>query len=315
MTSILTLTLNPALDIAASVDHIVIGPKLRCEGGHFSAGGGGVNASRAIQTLGGESDTFVAVGGSIGALLVKRMHKAGITPILFETNGETRQNISVHEVHSNQQLRVVLPGPVWQDRCQTEILPRIMELVTPDTWVIASGSLPDGLPADFYVHLNTAIITAGARMILDTSNPALTASVNSARHPYEILRMNRLEAEALAKKPFATISEEADFAKKLVEDGVARIAILARGGDGSIIATSGRCFIVHPPKTPVQSKVGAGDSFVGALTLALSNGQTLETAAILAASAAASAVQTTAGNLCEKPAVEMLVPQCVVERL
>ncbi len=315
MTRILSLTLNPALDIAASVDKIVIGPKLRCEGGQFSAGGGGVNASRAIRILGGDSTCFVAVGGAIGALLVEQLRKIDIDPVLFETNGQTRQNIAVHEAHTNQQLRVVLPGPVWGEACNRDIVPRILEHITPDTWVIASGSLPDGLPVDFYQHLNAAVVNAGARLVLDTSNRVLEASVSGAGLPYEILRMDLLEAEELAGKPFANKCEQADFAQKLVNDGVAGMAILARGADGSIFATKERRFMVHPPATPVDSKVGAGDSFVGALTLALSQGQPLQQAGILATSAAASAVQTPAGELCVPEMVADLMDRCVVENL
>ena len=202
MTPILTITLNPALDIAASVDEIVIGPKLRCEGGQIGPGGGGINVTRAIKILGGNSEAFVATAGVLGDLLVKQLRKHNIDPIRYETDGHTRQSLSVYEESSGKQLRLILPGPIWTQPQINNLIESILAHVKAGEFVVASGSLPPGLPDNLYIKLNTALQDKGAQMVLDTSEETLITSVKSAVHPYAVLRMNRIEAETLADRTF-----------------------------------------------------------------------------------------------------------------
>jgi|LGOV01.1.fsa_nt_gb 6-phosphofructokinase 2 len=315
MTPILTITLNPALDIFGSVDEIEIGPKLRCEGGQIDAGGGGVNVSRAIKILGGESQAFVATAGVLGDVLVKQIRKHDIHPFRYETDGHTRQSLSIYEESSGKQLRLILPGPIWTQAQVDGLLDCILENTETGAFVVASGSLPPGVPDDFYINLNTALRQKNARMVLDTSGDVLMTSVKSVEHPYAILRMDRLEAEFLAGHSFPTAKEMVDFAQKMVHDNIAEIVVLARGAEGSVFASATERFHVQPPKTPVRSVVGAGDSLVGGLTLALAQGKSLQDAGLLAASTASSAVQTGASGLCIREVVEQIMTECVVERL
>lgn len=315
MTPILTITLNPALDIAASVDEIVIGPKLRCEGGQFTPGGGGVNVTRAINILGGESEAFVATAGVLGDLLVKQLRKRNIDPIRYETNGHTRQSLSIFEEASGKQLRLVLPGPIWTERQLTRLLENIMVHVEDGAIVVASGSLPPGLSDGFYIDLNTALQRKNASMVLDTSEETLLTSVKSAVHPYAVLRMDRLEAEGLAGHTFPTPLEMVDFAQSLVHKGIAEVIVMARGADGSVFASATERLHICPPKSSILSAVGAGDSLVGGLTLALAQGKSLEQAGLIAAAAASSAVQTSAADLCLREMTERIMTECVVTRL
>ncbi|MGE4611040.1 MAG: hexose kinase [Paracoccaceae bacterium] len=315
MTPILTITLNPALDIFGSVDEIEIGPKLRCEGGQIAAGGGGVNVSRAIKILGGKSSAFVATAGVLGDVLVKQIRKHGVDPIRYETDGHTRQCLNISEGSSGKQLRLVLPGPIWTSAQVVGLLARILEHTETDAIVIVSGSMPPALPYDFAVSLNTALRQKNARMILDTSGDALITSVKSAKHPYAVLRMDRLEAEFLAGREFPTAIEMVDFAQQMVNDGIADIVILARGADGSVFASATERFQIRPPKIPIQSMVGAGDSLVGGLALGLAQGDTLERAGLLAVSSATSAVQTGTTELCTKEVTKRLMTECVVTQL
>jgi len=315
MTPILTITLNPALDIFGSVDEIEIGPKLRCEGGQIDAGGGGVNVSRAIKILGGDSEAFVATAGVLGDVLVKQIRKHDIEPIRYETNGHTRQSLSIFEESSGKQLRLILPGPIWTQAQVDGLLDCILLHTNNNAIVVASGSLPPGVPDDFYINLNTILRQKNARMVLDTSGDVLTTSVKSVQQPYYVLRMDRLEAEFLAGRSFPTVIEMADFAQKMVTDNVAEIVILARGAEGSVFASATERFHIQPPETPVRSVVGAGDSFVGALTMTLANGGSLKEAAMLATSTASSAVQTGESDLCVREVVDQIMTQCVTETL
>jgi len=288
---------------------------LRCDGGQIDPGGGGVNVSRAINILGGTSEAFVATAGVLGELLVKQLRKHGIDPIRYETNGHTRQSLSIFEETSGKQLRLVLPGPIWTDRQVKRLLESIMVHVEEGALVVASGSLPPGVGDDFYVNLNTALKRKNARMVLDTSEETLLTSVKSAVRPYAVLRMDRLEAEGLAGKAFATPTDMVDFAQSLVHKNIAEVVVMARGADGSVFASKNERFHVRPPKTSVLSAVGAGDSLVGGLTLALSQSKPLEEAGLLATAAASSAVQTSASNLCIRSVTEDIIEHSVLERL
>lgn len=307
--------MNPALDISGSVDQIVIGPKLRCDGGQIDPGGGGVNVSRAIGILGGQSEAFVATAGVLGELLVKQLRKHGIDPIRYETNGHTRQSLSIYEEESGKQLRLVLPGPIWIERQVKRLLESVMVHVEDGALVVASGSLPPGVPDDFYIELNTALKRKNARMVLDTSEETLITSVKSAVRPYAVLRMDRLEAEFLAGRTFPTPTEMVDFAQEMVRDNIAEVVVLARGPDGSVFASANERFHIRPPKTEVLSAVGAGDSLVGGLSLALSQGKSLLEAGLLATSAASSAVQTGASDLCIRSVTERIMTECEVTQL
>lgn len=310
MTPILTITLNPALDIAASVDTIVVGPKLRCEGGQIDAGGGGVNVSRVVQEMDADCKTFVATAGDTGNALVNRMKACGLDPVRFETEGETRQSISVFEESTGKQLRLVLPGPVWDKDDNERLMSHLSGLIEPDTIVVASGSLPPGVPDDFYVHLNKLITSRSGRMVLDTSGSALDCAVEHVDAPYAVLRMDRLEAEDLAKQTFETAQSMADYARGMVNNDVAETVIFARGDEGSVFVTSTEKFLIRPPKVPARSKVGAGDSFVGALVASMAKGYDLQTSGRLATGAASAAVQTEATDLCKRQDIEDTAVKC-----
>ena len=152
-------------------------------------------------------------------------------------------------------------------------------------------------------------------MVLDTSEDALMTSVKSVVRPYAVLRMDRLEAEFLTGQAFPTPTEMVDFAQKMVNDNIADVVVLARGADGSVFASKTERFHVRPPKTAVRSAVGAGDSLVGGLTLALSQSRSLEEAGLLAAAAASSAVQTGASDLCIRSVTEEIMKNCILDRL
>jgi 6-phosphofructokinase 2 len=181
--------------------------------------------------------------------------------------------------------------------------------------VVASGSLPPGISDDFYIELNTALKQKNARMVLDTSEETLLTSVKSAVRSYAVLRMDRLEAEGLAGQALVTPTDMVDFAQSLVHKNIAEVVVMARGADGSVFASKNERFHVRPPKTPVLSAVGAGDSLVGGLTLALSQSKSLEEAGLLATAAASSAVQTEASNLCIRSVTEDIMRHSILERL
>lgn len=315
MTAILTITLNPTVDIATEADTVEPERKLRCSRPKTDPGGGGINVSRAITLLGGHSTAFVAVGGPLGDKLVHLLAEAGIGLAPFPAPGETRQSFSVTDQSTGAQYRFVMPGPLWPRRSVDAALSRIARAAPKGGIVVLSGSQPPGVPVDFPTRLTSRIARAGARLLLDTSGKPLHHLCRASARPAYVLRMDEDEAEGLAGRPLPTRDASADFAQSLVTRGLAQIVIVARGADGSVMATADHRWHCAAAKVPVVSKVGAGDSFVGALALALSRGDELPRALQFGVAAASAAVMTEATQLCRPSDVRRLLPQCVVTAL
>ncbi|MCB1440534.1 MAG: 1-phosphofructokinase family hexose kinase [Nitratireductor sp.] len=310
MPSILTITLNPTVDLSIHADAMEPDRKLRCSRPETDPGGGGINVSRAINELGGHSTAFVAVGGPTGDKVMRLLAEAGIALAPFPAPGETRQSLTVTDRSSGQQYRFVMPGPDWRKSDVSSAISRIARAAPEDGMVVLSGSQPPGVPADFPARLAARIARTKARFFLDTSGKALSNLLEAPTKPADVLRMDELEARELAGRELATRSESADFAQSLVKRGIAHAVIVARGSDSNILATSDNRYAVEVPSVPVVSKVGAGDSFVAGFTLALARGQPLPAALQYGAASAAAAVMTPATDLCRASDVRKLLPAC-----
>ncbi len=304
---ILTLTLNPALDMATEVKDILPGHKLRCTDPHLDPGGGGLNVSRAIKALGGDSLALVALGGLTGDRLAGLIRADGVTFLSILGPGETRQSLTVTEGASGKQYRFMLPGPVWGEAERARVFTLLSATARPGGYSVISGSQPPGVPEDFPGRLAASM--EGSHVVLDTSGPALFSAV---RHPIPglaVLRMDGEEGEELAGKPLKSRVETADFAEALVKSGVAARVIIARGADGNVLADGRQRLFSPAPKVTVRSTVGAGDSFVAAFVLALARGQDSASALSMGSAAAAAAVMSDATQLCRAEDVMRLMPE------
>ncbi len=315
MSDILTITLNPTVDFSTSAKRVRPDHKVRCTAAMRDPGGGGVNVARAIHILGGDACAFAAVGGHMGQILLSLLGREGVQVHPFDIPGETRQSMAVTERRTGQQYRFVMPGPIWDAELVKCVLAEIHKTVPKDGYVVLSGSNPPGVPDDFPAMLAQQINGTGARLVVDTSGRALRQMANDPVIPPYLLRMDRAEAEELAGEPLETVKTLSDFASALVKRDVAQMIVMALGAKGSVLAMNDECWHVNAADVPVRSKVGAGDSFVGALVLALSRGDAPALALQKGAAAASAAVMTDATRLCPRTEAEMLVQQCPLVRL
>lgn len=314
-TQILTITLNPTVDFSTSAKRVRSGHKVRCDTPLRDPGGGGVNVARAIHILGGEACAFAAVGGHMGRILQSLLEQEGVRVHPFEVQGETRESMAVIERKTGKQYRFVMPGPRWNEAQVEAALEQICSVVPKGGFVVLSGSNPPGVPDDFAARLRRMIASSGARLIVDTSTKALRLLANTPTDPPYLLRMDKSEAEELADAPLETVTELAEYAATLVERGVAQVIVLALGHLGSVLVTKDAAWHAAAAEVPVLSKVGAGDSFVGALTLALAQGDAVQFALQKGVAAASAAVMTDATRLCLRHEVEGLLAQCPLVQL
>jgi 6-phosphofructokinase 2 len=303
---ILTLTLNPALDMATEVPEILPGQKLRCSEPLLDPGGGGLNVSRAIRALGGDSLALVAIGGLTGDRLAGLIREAGVTFLSILGPGETRQSLTVTEEKTGRQYRFMLPGPVWGEAERARVFTLLRATARPGGISVISGSQPPGVPKDFPAQLAESM--PGSRVVLDTSGKPLEEAVKNPIAGLDVLRMDGEEAESLTGHALHSREETADFAQGLARAGVARKIVVARGADGNVLATADRRLFSPAPKVRVRSTVGAGDSFVAALVLAVARGQDDAEALAMGSAAAAAAVMTDATQLCRPEDVMRLRP-------
>jgi 6-phosphofructokinase 2 len=308
---ILTVTLNPALDISTGVDAVRPERKLRCEHPRCDPGGGGINISRAIATLGGQTTALVALGGAMGEQLRDLLDAQGISVSQLQSPGETRLSFSVTDQTSGEQYRFVLPGPMWSQTQVGAALQAIVSAAPSTGYIVYSGSQPPGFPDDFIAQLSAALPEA-ARLIADTSGGPLMAVAQSGNAKIDVLRMDGEEADAVAKTALTTRQDSADFAQTLVRRGVAKRVIIARGAEGSVMATPTERWFCAAALVPVVSKIGAGDSFVAGFVLALAQGKTDAEALASGVAAASAAVMTPATELCRASDVVALLGQCSV---
>lgn len=305
MRPILTLTLNPALDIATTVPVVRPDEKLRCGDPSYNSGGGGLNVSRALHRLGVASLALVALGGLTGDQLANLLRAEGIDFLALKSPGETRQSMNVTERQSGAQYRFLLPGPVWDDADQARVINLLTATARPGGIAVISGSQPPGVPANFPGSLAAAM--PETQIVLDTSGAALAEAVACPISGLAVLRMDSDEAEALACQTLPNTAATAEFARSLIARGVAQVVIVARGAEGNVLVTSAEHLIARPPHVAVKSAVGAGDSFVAGLVMAMARRDDWSAALALGTACAAAAVMTEATELCRMEDVERLL--------
>lgn len=307
--AILTITLNPAVDLETETDTLIPGEKLRCAAPRRDPGGGGINVARAVTILGGEAAAAIALGGPVGESLVAQVEGQGVRVHWLRAPGETRQNLSVIETTTGKQYRFIFPGPDWSAEDAARLPEQVLPLAAPGDFVVLSGSLPPGVPTGAYVDLARGLSEKGAEVIADTSGRALSALASADLDLY-MLRMDSAEAEELLRRPLPDNRDSASTAAGLVAAGAARHVVLARGPEGSVGANADGRWFAPAADVPVASLTGAGDSFVAGATLALSRGADLATALQWGTAAASSAVTTEATALCDKAVFDRLLPLC-----
>lgn len=312
---ILTITLNPTVDFCTTSPEITAGPKLRCTEPQIDPGGGGINVARAVKLLGGQATALVAIGGAAGAHLLQRLALEGVPTVAFQGPGETRQSMSVIDQDDGKQFRFVMPGPAWEDADVPRALTSVDQATSEDTLVVLSGSQPPGVAKDFPSILSEHVAGRRARLIVDISGPALFHLAERPREALYVLRMNGEEGEELAGRPLPTREDTAAFARDLISRGVARIVIVARGADGSVMATDEGAWHCVSPPAKVISKVGAGDSFVGGFTLSLARELPVQECLRLGVAAASAATMTEATRLCDPELTQQQLEGCEVTQL
>lgn len=300
---ILTLTINPAVDLTTSVERIEPTRKLRCAGQTREPGGGGINVARVVRRLGADVTAIYTAGGVVGEMLTALVAAESVRGEPAPIEGDTRENVMVDETSTGLQYRFVLPGPELRETEWRGILDRLERLEPFPAWVVASGSLAPGAPADFYRQAAAVVKARGGKLILDTSGAALKQGLG----PGVCLIKPNLEelAELVGASPDAEF-DAAAACREIVAAGKAEIVALTLGADGAMLVTGDGVWRAPAVKIKPASAVGAGDSFVGGMVWSLSRGDALETAFRYGMAAGAAALLTPGTGLCRADDIHRL---------
>jgi 6-phosphofructokinase 2 len=263
---ILTITLNPCIDKSSMVSKMKPESKLRCTEVVHEAGGGGINVSKALKRLELPSIALFPSGGHNGAMLCSLLRKEGLLYHSFESSMETRENWIVLETETNNQFRFTFPGQPIEAAVLNSLVNHIKTFRP--SFVVASGSLPTGVPEDFYGNIISAANEAGAQCIVDTSGPALEALEGKKAR---LIKPNIGELSRLLGKEKISREEVPDAAREVIAKNYAEILAVSMGGEGAWLVSKTEQYFVSAPPVEKKSTVGAGDSMVAGLTYAFEN--------------------------------------------
>jgi 6-phosphofructokinase 2 len=303
---IATLTMNPAIDKSSAVHQVVAEWKLRCDPPVYEPGGGGLNVSRAIRKLGGDSEAFYPAGGLAGQMLSDLLDREGLQHRAMSIAGVTRENFIVLEKSTGQQYRFGMPGPTLQEAEWRRCLEEISHLLPQIDYLVASGRLSPGVPPNFYGQLAKLAKKHNTRLIVDTSGEALRLAVEEGVF---LIKPNLGEFAELTGQERVDEIQEERAAQELLSANKSQAVVVSLGAAGVLAATAEGVERLRAPLVPIKSKVGAGDSTVAGIVLALARGQSWREAVRFGVAAGAAAVMTPGTELCRKEDVERLDAQ------
>lgn len=287
---IATVTINPALDVAMGVARLQAGDKMRASAAIYDPGGGGINVARVVHALGGNALAIFAQGGATGRFVHDLLSRENVPCLGVSVPVPTRISVTVHDAAGGQEYRFVPEGDALSS-ADTERLLSTLETVSAD-WLVASGSLPPGVPPDFHARVARLCHRRGIRFALDTSGPALKAALHQG---IDLLKVSRSEFDSIVPASPSgrdTLAPErlGEAATTLAATGAAAMIALTLGKQGAVLATGERWQFEPAAAVTVRSSVGAGDSFLAGLVLALARQQPPEKALRLAQAVAAASV-------------------------
>ena len=266
--SIVTLTMNPALDITTNTDIVRHTDKIRCEGATYDAGGGGINVARFARVLGASVVAVYPAGGPTGDLVTDLVGKSDVPMHRIVIDNPPRESFTVNERSTGKQYRFVMPGPLLTVAEQAQCLGALRTAAESADFVVASGSLPPGVPPDFYQRVADLCRERGALLILDTSGGGLS----HVKSGVFILKPSVRELRECFDRPLETEAEQVAAARELIGRGITQAVVVSLGSGGALLVTSDESQKFSAVRVHAISGVGAGDAMVAALTVGLSRG-------------------------------------------
>jgi 1-phosphofructokinase family hexose kinase len=306
---IITVTLNPSIDQTLVLPRFVAGDTLRVKSSRFDPGGKGINVSRVIRELGGESMAMGFAPGGLGRYIEQTLEAQGIACDFVHTKGETRTNITILDESRHMHTILSEPGPRTDPKYVADLKSRLRKRLHPGDWLVIAGSIPPPLDAGLYGELIHAAAKTGAHSVLDADGEALV--VGTEAHP-EIVKGNRRELERLLGRHLDDEESTLEGAREVQARGVRQV-LVTRGREGAVAVNGERSWRGIAPRVRAVSAVGSGDAFLAGVVLTLSRGGGMEEALTLGIAAGTACVLNPGTELCHRREVDILMPRVRIQ--
>lgn len=302
---IYTITLNPALDHYVETEDLRVDDANRVKDECLFAGGKGIDVSRAIRHLGGESMALGFIGGHNGNILVEMLKQEDITPYLTPISQETRRDIIISTRQQRTQTLLNARGPSVTAAEWASFLTHLRMLDLHQAFVVLGGSLPRGLPHDAYREIIALVQGRGAKAILDADGRALKAGLKAK--PFAV-KPNLNELRRVSGRSLRTKEEILSVATDVNRAGV-KFVMVSLGSKGLLLVSRSHRFWASPPSVKVRSTVGAGDSMVAGFVFVYASGKPVEDCVRWATAAGTAATLAPGNQLCRLRDVQRLMPR------
>ncbi|MEH6445638.1 MAG: 1-phosphofructokinase family hexose kinase [Oceanospirillaceae bacterium] len=294
MATFLSIALNPTIDISSEAEKIAPVQKIRTHNEKFYPGGGGINVARVIAMLGGSVELLFLAGGAMGPILEEYLDRTDIECCKVNIQQSTRFAYMVYEQQTGLEYRFVTQGPSVSHKELDKVLGHVNKFA--GDYIVLSGSLPQGAPTNTYALIADIANRNNIPCIVDCSGESLQCVLATGN--IFLIKPNLRELEELVGRSLDQQSAQ-EAALDLVRNGAAQNIVVSMGAAGAFLANhEGGLFIPAEP-IAVQSAVGAGDSFVGAMAYSLAAGNSVENAFRFGVAAGGAAVMTPGTELCK----------------
>ena len=304
MTDIITITFNPCIDKSTFISNLKPEKKLRCAAPVFEPGGGGINVARAIKKIGGEAIAIYPSGGYSGKFLNLLLEEENLSALTIETKHQTRENMIVLDKATNLQYRFDMPGPQLFENEWQQCLQMIEE--NDSKFIVASGSLPPGVPLDIYARISKIAKRKNRKLIVDSTEDALQPALEEGVY---MIKPNIGELSRLAGKEELQSDEIEPAANDLINKGKCEIVVVSLGASGAMLVSKEQVFKIPAPAVKIKSTVGAGDSMVAGIIFFIAKEKSLYEALQYGVACGTAATLNNGTGLCRKEDVERLFEQ------
>jgi 6-phosphofructokinase 2 len=302
---VITLTFSPCIDKTTSVADLIPEKKLRCSEPVLDAGGGGINVARALKKLGLEATAIYPSGGCTGQLFDQLLERDQVRCINISTNSETRENFIVVEEATGKQYRFGTPGTLLTEEEWKSCVDAVRQADGAE-YIVASGSLPPGVPNNIFATIAAIAKEKKARFIVDTSGEALKDAVAQGVF---LLKPNLNELGALSGMPVAGTAQIIDAAKLVIEQNNCEVIVVSMGAAGALMITKDEAEKIPAPRITMRSTVGAGDSMLAGIVLSLTSNASLLEAVRYGVACGSAATMNPGTELCKKQDADRLYAQ------
>ena len=266
--TIVTLTLNPSLDVSYDIPHLIEDQKVHATATRYDPGGNGINVARALKRLHVPAHACCVVAGEIGQLLERLVAHELDHPHCLRIEGETRVNVTLQQSEPRAQFEVSGIGPPISKLALQDLVDEVLGLVG-SGYAVLTGSLCPGVGQDFYAGVARELRLQAAHPVIDAPGPMLAHVIDA--HPF-LIKPNRYELEQLVGRPLPELEDVRRAACALQRRGIDYVCV-SLGGEGALLVDGKHTYYAPAPKVEVKSTVGAGDSMLAGIVAALARGE------------------------------------------